>query len=282
LSLSVAFAGKAALLLDVVLCLSQSASADLTDYAIFGNNLVAVGSNGSIGGPVGSNYAVYLGPGTTVYGRNDNPASPAVSLSLPTPPAFSTFLVGSGPVSSPLPPGRYGLLNLLDHSTLTLTTGDYYFDTLIAGSSVNLTFDLTTPGDLRIYVKESASLGSYLSTSLVNGSENRIFTQTDHGWFIGSNSNWFGTVYAPLYDPDRYDQQGKRIYIGDTTVGTIAAGSDFTLNGALYGQTIAIGDRFSMAGWPVGVDAPFPVPAPGAVALGAIGLGLIGFLRRRF
>ena len=287
---------KVALLLGVVLCLAQPAWADLTDYAIFGNSWVtynegSVNGDGSqpvyVGGSVGSNGPITFWRSAVVtrnvdavgnvtfgpYGHVDGVVTtPLFNASFFTgsvshsplfegiaydtwPPEFgkSGFEAGDLEVedSADLTPGTYGDLVLENNKALTLTSGDYYFSNFIVGNNLELNLDLAD-GPIGIYVVNVVALANRPVMTLLNvpaetlNPADLVFCETLGSWSMGNDAVWSGTVYAPY--------------------GSIAITSNLMLEGALYGESVTVGI----------------IPAPGAIVLGAIGLGLVGYLKRRF
>jgi hypothetical protein len=276
-----AVAGKGALLLGLLVGLTQSAArADLSDYsayAIFGDYSVSVGNNVTVsrdnsvsagtyatvsGGFVGSNGTVTFGDYANVTQGVNAPisvtfgASPVSTGTVYTDGSFT--IAGVSP--SPVPSGSFVTVNPLtpvtftpgedvfggDDNSLVVGQGDHYYGYFIVGDRFNLTLD-PNGGKIRMFFGGDVIFGNNLKVTLSSGSAEDIYAQTDASWTFGDNSNWVGTIYAP----------------NDT--GYISAGSGFTMTGALYGSDVSLGT----------------IPAPGALVLGAMGIGMVGWLRRR-
>ena len=109
-----------------------------------------------------------------------------------------------------------------------------------------------------IFVANDAAFGNWLATTVIDPDGGQVYAQTNGNWSMGNDGDWFGTILAP-----------------DSTV---SIGSGFLLAGAVFGMGISIGDGSTVQGIPAG-DPPV-IPAPGAIVLGAIGLVMVGLLKR--
>lgn len=191
-----------------------------------------------------------------IYGTPAAPAS-VPSITLPMPVTFTADGVdvtnATLPDNGELPPGTYGNVDL-DGQTLRLRSGNYYFNDFSSNDLI-LYLDAGGPTPLEIYVAGSVFAGGTLSTYLTSGSAQDVYVQANQGWDsrLDTGGTFYGTIYSPY--------------------GAVSA-SNLAITGALYsGSTVYIED--------VGISRAV-IPAPGAVALGAIGLGLVGWLKRRF
>jgi hypothetical protein len=248
---------------------------------------VSVAAFSSVMGSVTANGSVSGGP---ITGMVTQFAGVPVNPSTYTPITLTAdkFTSGGSNVTTGgnLPPGSYGALNLpVFAGTLTLSAGNYFFDSInIAGAFTTLNFDLSK-GPINVFVTGDITIGSFLSfdvngiPAFINGVPNpavealasQIFFETlgnvDEGNPFGSG--FFGTLFAP---------NGNITEAFGPIVGSLIAGGDVT-NGFISPVFFVGSDRLL-----AGPAAETSVPEPSTLALGLVAaLGLAGFCcwRRR-
>lgn len=268
---TITVAGKGAFLLGLLVGLTQSAArADLSDYsayAIFGRSSVSTGNNVAVsGGFVGSNGDVAFGAQAYVT-EGVNAASSVVFGASPVSTGAvytgASFITVNPLTAVTFTPGDDVFLG--NNDSLVVGPGDHYYGYFIVGDHLNLTLN-PNGGKIRMFFGSDVVIGSGLTVTVSGGGAEDIYAQTNGSWTFADNSNWVGTIYAP-YDPDPEDPY--------SVVGNVSAGPGFTMTGALYGYDVSLGDGAAVTG------QPFVIPAPGALVLGAMGIGMVGWLRRR-
>jgi hypothetical protein len=256
----------------MIAALSPAAMADLSDFAVFGSEGVVAEYNVLVDGSVGSNAngdvvifdnsriqgsiasgglvdlysgtlvqgnvtsvdGAWLDSGVTVLGTVGPGEAPGVILA---PVVVPGGLPDSG-LGSPF-------------SSLSLTSGSYYFSQLVTAPGATVDLDLSG-GPITIYVGDGdAYLDDGTQFLLTGGSSGQVqFEVTGTGDFItGSDCALFGGIYAPG--------------------GSIVLGAGSRLVGTARGDYVVLEDGVAV------------VPAPGAAMLGATGLGLVGWVTRR-
>jgi hypothetical protein len=268
---TITVAGRGALLLGLLVGLTQSAArADLSDYsayAIFGRSSVSTGNNVAVsGGFVGSNGDVAFGAQAYVT-EGVNAASSVVFGASPVSTGAvytgTSFITVNPLTAVTFTPGDDVFLG--NDDSLVVGPGDHYYGYFIVGNQFHLTLN-PNGGKIRMFFGSDVIFGNGLTVTVPDGGAQDIYAQTNGSWTFADNSNWVGTIYAP-YDPDPEDPY--------SVVGNVSAGPGFTMTGALYGYDVSLGDGAAVTG------QPFVIPAPGALVLGAMGIGMVGWLRRR-
>lgn len=195
----------------------------------------------------------------TVAGKTNSP-------SLNTLPASTDFKAGgkayglkSG-ATAELATGSYGKVNLEYDSTLKLSAGTYYFDSLTVGAESAFIFDLSG-GAINLFINGNVNIGSGFDFEMLNGRANDIYTETRGNWTQGMAGEWFGTLFASGTDSNLHFNQDSRLG------GTIIARKNIQLD---LGSTVTAMPEDTAK-----------VPAPGTLPLLAIGLLSLAFFRRR-
>jgi hypothetical protein len=182
---------------------------------------------------------------------------------LPTLPGATGFSAGGSDKTTAnsgaltLAPGSYGAISLGGNSTLNLSAGDYFFNTLSAGNGLDLNLTLNG-GNVRVFVVGYIHLGD-VDVLPTGGTAANIYFETD---FTGGNAfqasgqvDWLGTVFAP----------NGQIHLGN-------GGSNSTFQGSLWGDSVLI--EHNVVGTPP--PLPLPVPEPATATLLALGLASLG------
>jgi len=189
---------------------------------------------GGVGGSIHAGGNVQIGPGNTIGGSvvhnpgatvNINASTNVVggvvsgvptAPSLPTLPTATVFASGGANVNSGgiLTPGSYGALNLGTGQALTLTAGNYYFDTWDTGAGLDMLLDFTG-GAINLFVSGITRFGNNNELTLLNGGASDFFLEGHSEIRIGGGSIFYGIVYAPF----------DRIHIGGSGCCTSMTGS---------------------------------------------------------
>lgn len=232
-----------------------------------------VRGNATAGGTVSlGTYGVVDGVTTEFAGT---PYSTIPSLPAPTPFTAGGSNQHSNGAADPLtlPPGTYGALTTGSYGIVNLSSGAYFFDSFSLGYGADLNVNVTG-GDIQIYSIGNVNFGSYVDFVVTGGGAQNIYWET-HGDFGGSyGGTLYGTVFAP----------GGTVVLGQSD---IATNSYQTIYGALYSDNIVqigygnlvhsqVADHFAQ------MDGADPIPVPGAVLLGILGLGVAGIRLRKY
>jgi hypothetical protein len=179
-------------------------------------------------------------------------------------------------------------------------------------SGVGLTFNVVDPSvkvlELGVYdsgadgiIDVAGTAPTVLTTVLFDAQQNVIasvdFTAADPGVFDAVSNYWFKPLSGPLalapgqYTIVAYGFSAANLEHNSNLGGP---GPAFNGDGILFVQSVWTATGLDAAPtWPTmtyGPTAPdffdgpnmvYQVPAPGAILLGAIGMGLVGYLRRR-
>ncbi|MBX3444863.1 MAG: PEP-CTERM sorting domain-containing protein [Planctomyces sp.] len=251
------------------------------DGMVHSGGNVAFGSNSTVSGGV-------FASGTVSAGGGSNIGTPQTGVAAPTPltftpvvmPGFSSgnavdagasnLNVGGGGALS-LDPGSYGALTTGSNATITLSPGEYHFNSINLGGGTK--FDVSA-GPVTIYV----------AGNIVTGS---------NAQFIGNASQ----IYIEALGTSNFG--GGTQVLGTLLSNNITTGSNVKATGALYAlNAIDLGGgthvNFQLASNlpsqfqipdttdPTGPTDLNPVPEPGSLALlGFGGLGLAGWRRRK-
>ncbi len=276
--------------------ITSNASVELNDSETVGQNIIANGNvtldgTNTVSGNVGANGNVSLGIGAKVLGNvtltgslTVGPLASVGSSSVgslnPAPSQFTPVAVPAGPsfsgggsdVTMPLfdhltlAPGHYGALTFEGSNQLTLSSGDYYFNS-IQSPALFETLNLNIgSGPIRIFVAGNTqfnALNVTVNGQSFNSANSSLAAQVlldTHGTVTmddinpANGSHFFGTLFDPT--------------------GAIVLGVNESLVGQVIGgSTVQIGDNTNVT---FVHAASGLVPEPSTLALAAMALVTVG------
>lgn len=169
--------------------------------------------------------------------------------------------------STVLLPGTYGALVLGKNNDLTLTGGDYYFDSIMIDRDAKIFLDPGAfPTGIGVFVTGNMDFGRAMDMKLLSGSPDDIFWELHGDLTADRDGKWIGTFFAPTgsLSFERNSNFQGSLYSRDKIF--IGRDSEF----AFY-----VADRFPN-------DDPNVAPEPSSIYLMGAGLmGVVGLRRRR-
>lgn len=169
-------------------------------------------------------------------------------------PPLQTFFAGTDKeiysTNMDLSPGIYGDIIIENNGSkttmVTLSSGDYYFKSLVFKTGTKINLDLESNGDINIFVEDDVNLGSNYQflvsgksiSSVEKEKASRVYLETHGKFTLPSNSDWFGTVLS---------KETLSVGSGFTVVGILVSLEELSLSGG--GSYTYVPSTFSTNNW---------------------------------
>jgi len=164
----------------------------------------AMGTKAQVKGDLTAAGSVHMTGGASVGGTVTAQGKPKAYSPAKLPPA-TTFTTGGAKVAraggsvATLAPGSYGAVSVGTKSTLHLSAGDYYLDSLAVSGGSKVIVDLSG-GRLRLFVSGNLALGTKARVVLNGGAPSRVMTEVHGKFSLSGGAVWAGLVFAPKGD----------------------------------------------------------------------------------